>query len=72
MRIYFGAIRRFWPTEPAADRPAAERSERYTPAERDAILLRFGEPGESLAISDRETSRERPWRFAGALQPPFC
>jgi len=75
MLSYFGAIRQFWtiaPPETPASPPAVTNDERYTPAERDAVLLAHGEPGEALAATEREATAVRPWRFAGALQPPYC
>jgi len=75
MLSYFGAVRQFWmiapPETPTALRAIPE-DERYTAAERDAVLLTHGEPGEALAATEREPTTIRPWRFAGALQPPYC
>ena len=72
MLTYFGLIRRFWTIDREARSEAAGSADRYTPLERDAVLLRYGEPGESLAISDSQPEAQKPWRFVGALQPPFC
>ena len=72
MLSYFGAIRQFWTIAPH-DAPATlPDDERYTAAERDAVLLTHGEAGEALAATEREATTIRPWRFAGALQPPYC
>jgi len=75
MLSYFGAIRQFWtiaPHEEPEALSAISNDERYTAAERDAVLLTHGDPGEALAATEREATTIRPWRFAGALQPPYC
>lgn len=72
MLAYFGSIRRFWTIDPGLRPEAPADADRYTPLERDAVLLRHGEPGEGLAISESQPLTRKPWRFAGALQPPFC
>lgn len=72
MLSYFGAIRQFWTIAPAETPASLPEDERYTAAERDVVLLTHGEAGEALAATEREATPVRPWRFAGALQPPYC